>query len=153
MLSRFEKFICAITEIDLYWHRIASSVMKAYGLKGNYAIYFTRLHGCPEGLTAAQLANLCGKDKADVSRDISALEKAGLVERLRSGSGYRAPISLTEAGNRLTDEIVQKAELAVDLVGGDLTDSDRECFYRALETITANLQALSEKGLPNIHPE
>lgn len=150
MLSRFERFICNITEIDLYWHRIASSEMKAYGLKGNYAIYFTRLHGCTEGLTAVQLASLCGKDKADVSRDISALEKAGLVERQRSASSYRAPIVLTAEGVHLTEEIVRKAELAVDLVGRGLSDSDRECFYRSLETITANLQTLSETGLPEI---
>lgn len=148
MLSRFEKFIFNITEIDLYWHRIASNEMKAYGLKGNYAIYFTRLHGCPEGLTAAQLATLCGKDKADVSRDMTALEKAGLVERLRDRSSYRAPILLTSEGVRLTEEIVRKAELAVDLVGRGLTDHDRECFYRTLDTITANLQTLSETGLP-----
>lgn len=148
MLSRFEKFIFDITEIDLYWHRIATQVMKPYGLKGNYAIYFTRLHGSPEGLTAAQLSTLCGKDKADVSRDMAALEKAGFVERMQTGSRYRAPIVLTEAGNRLTEAIIDKAEFAVSRIGRNLSEQERETFYRALDDITANLQALSKTGLP-----
>lgn len=149
MLSRFENFICDITEIDLYWHRLASAEMKRYGLKGNYAIYFTRLHNHPDGMTSAELAVQCGKDKADVSRDMAVLEKAGLVTRQRTGSsGYRAHITLTEQGRTLTDEIIRKAELAVSCIGRDLTEEDRRTFYRVLDIITANLQALSETGLP-----
>lgn len=151
MLSRFEKFIFDITEIDLYWHRLASAEMKRYALKGNYAVYFTRLHSCPDGITSAELAAQCSKDKADVSRDMAVLEKAGLVERKRSGSSsYRALLLLTEQGRALTDEIIRKAELAVDCIGHDLTDEERQTFYRALDIITANLQALSETGLPDL---
>lgn len=150
MLTRFETFILNITEIDLYWHRVASAAMKDYGLKGNYVIYFTRLHGHPEGVTAAQLAAECGKDKADVSRDIAVLEKLGLVRRLlRDGSAYRALLMLTERGRQLTAEIIRKAEQAVDCIGGGLTDEDRACFYRVLATISDNLQTLSQTGLPS----
>ena len=145
MLNRFEQFILNITEIDLYWHRLASAEMKRYGLKGNYAIYFTRLHEHPEGITSTALAALCGKDKADVSRDMTLLEKAGFVERQH---GYRAPITLTAQGRILTDQIIQKAELAVRCIGQGLTDQEREIFYRTLDSITANLQAISESGLP-----
>lgn len=153
MLSRFERFICGITEIDLYWHRLATSVMKEYGLKGSYAIYFTRLHGHPGGVAAAQLAAECGKDKADVSRDMAVLEKAGFVTRQRrDGNAYRAPITLTERGWALTAKVISKAEQAVDCIGHDLTDADRECFYRVLETITANLHDLSQTGLPDTPP-
>lgn len=147
MLSRFETFICDITEIDLYWHRLASNEMKPYGLKGNYAIYFTRLNQYPNGISAAELGALCGKDKADVSRDIRVLENAGLVTRSTGTSSYRAPIILTEEGKSLTKEIVKKAETAVQIIGQDLSDSDRECFYRTLDTITNNLKQLSETGL------
>lgn len=154
MLSRFEKFIIDITEIDLYWHRLASDVMKSFGLKGSYAIYFTKLHGHPGGLTSAELSAMCGKDKADVSRDISALERAGLVERVRAGANtYRAKITLTEQGKKYTDEITRKAELAVSCVGQSLSDSERDCFYRVLDSITENLRKLSETGLPDREQE
>lgn len=149
MLSRFEKFICDINQIDLFWHRLSASEMKRYGLKGNYAIYFTRLHSHPEGLTAAQLAALCGKDKADVSRDLPVLEQARFVRRdWIGGSRYRALIFLTAEGNRLTEEIICKAEQAVDFVGSGLSDLEREYFYRVLDLITKNLHTLSETGLP-----
>ena len=148
MVSRFEKFLIDINEIDFCWHRIASAEMKAYGLKGNYVIYFLKLHEHPEGMTAARLGEACGRDKADVSRDMAALEKAGFVER--SGTtAYRVPIVLTEKGRMLTDEIARKAELAVGLVGGVLTEEERTCFYRVLDTITENLHALCRTGLPD----
>lgn len=150
MLSRFEKFICGITEIDLYWHRLASGEMKRYGLKGNYAIYFTKLYGSPGGITSAQLATVCGKDKADVSRDIAALEQSGLVKRVcSSGSAYRAKIVLTEQGKQLTEKVVRKAELAVNCIGHDLKEEERQCFYRVLDTIITNMRELSETGLPD----
>lgn len=145
MLSRFEKFTYDINEIDLHWHRIASAEMKEFGLKGGTTIYFTKLYNHPEGLTAAELGTMCGRDKADVSRDIAHLERAGLISR---GRGYRAPITLTEHGRELTDVIIRKAEAAVAIVGSALTDAEREIFYTALDKITANLQALSESGLP-----
>lgn len=154
MLSRFERFIYDITEIDLYWHRLASAEMKEYGLKGNYTIYFTKLFRHPEGLTAAHLASVCGKDKADVSRDIAALERAGFVTRERTGSStYRAQILLTPKGQQLTTKIIHKAELAVSYVGQTLTDADRDCFYHALDEITIHLQKLSETGLPALQDE
>lgn len=148
MLSRFEKFIIDITEIDLYWHRLASDVMKSFGLKGSYVIYFTKLNGHPGGLTAAELSAECGKDKADVSRDIAALERAGLVERTGKNA-YRAKITLTELGKKYTHEITGKAELAVSCVGETFSESERDCFYRVLDSITENLRKLSETGLPD----
>lgn len=154
MLDRFEKFIRDITEIDLYWHRIASAEMKRYGLKGSYAIYFPMLKNNPEGLSAAELAAQCGRDKADVSRDVTALEKAGLLERIRNGgSAYRAHIVLTEQGKTFTEEVIRKAELAVKCVGSKFSAEERDCFYRILDEITVNLQTLSENGLPNSEKE
>lgn len=149
MLNRFERFIVNITEIDLYWHRLATSVMKEYGLKGNYSVYFPILSRNSEGLTAAQLSTICGRDKADVSRDISALEKKGLVTRMRAGeSTYRAKIMLTEEGHVLSGKILAVVETAVDCIGGELDSDERDCFYRALEVITRNMKTLSETGIP-----
>lgn len=147
MLSRFERFILDLTEIDLYWHRLANEVMKPYGRKGSQVIYFTKLSQLPNGATAAELCALCGKDKADVSRDVAELEQAGFLYRDRSKGGYRAPVELTQAGRELTRDIIARAEQAVGLVGQELSEQDRTCFYRVLDQITKNLQTLSEQGL------
>lgn len=149
-MSRFDQFTYCINAIDLHWHRIASAEMKAYGLKGSTAIYFTQLLNNPEGVTASELAAVCGRDKADVSRELALLEKADLVTRAESGKrGYRAPIRLTEKGRELAQEIIRKADMAVEIVGQELSDEERETFYRALEKITQRIQTLSENGLPD----
>lgn len=153
MLDRFDKFMCNITEIDLYLHRISTTVMKKYDLKGNYAIYFTKLHGMKEGITAANLAVACGKDKADVSRDIAVLEKGGFVERVRTGNtAYRARIMLTENGRDVARKVITAAIRAVDFVGHDYNIDDLNTFYKLLEVIKNNLHELSESGIPEKKP-
>lgn len=149
MINRFERFSFAISELSRYWHKITSDEMEAYGLKGPFVVYFTTLYRYPEGLTAVKLGELCCRDKADVSRAVSILEKKGLVKKNKEkNSQYRAPIMLTEEGMLLAKDMIQKANRAVEYGGKGLNDEQREIFYQALETITKNLQTLSEEGLP-----
>ena len=89
MADRFERFSLAITEIWRDWHRLAGAEMERYGLKGAHAVYLTSMLARPEGVTAGQLAELCGKDKSDVSRMVGMLEKKGLVRKVSAHqNGY-----------------------------------------------------------------
>ncbi len=146
METRFERFIYNLAEIDLYWHRIAGNVMKKFGLKGSHAIYFVKLREYPEGLTSTQISTLCSKDKADVSRDINALEAKGLLKRLQGKSSYRAAVMLTEEGKALAATVAEIANAAVETVGKDLSEEDRNVFYNSLDSITKNIRELSNKG-------
>lgn len=149
MIDRFERFSLSISEISRCWHRIAGEEMGKYELKGAYAVYFTTLYRYPQGITAAQLGDLCGKDKADVSRAIALLESKALVEKFKPcKSAYRAPLRLTADGRVLAQVINQKASTAVELASKGLSDEKRRIFYEALELITGNLQTLSKSGLP-----
>lgn len=143
MLYRFEKFSYAISELSRCLHKLASEEMKHYDLKGAYAFYFTTLYRC-DGITSARLSELCGRDKADVSRAITVLEKKGLVAK---DSGYRASICLTPAGKTLAESINQKIISAVSFAGKDLSEADRNTFYACLESLVQNLQTLSQIGL------
>lgn len=149
MVERFERFSLAVSEISRNWHRIANEAMKSYGLKGAYSVYFTTMSRFPEGVTATQLVELCGRDKADVSRAMALLEKKGLVLR-QSGDrkAYRARLLLTQDGLALAEQINQKAKAAVEYASRGLSDEKREVFYEALALITANMQGLSRDGLP-----
>lgn len=145
MLERFEHFIINITEIDLYWHRIAGAVMSAYDLKGNYGIYFTKLNGCKEGYTSAELAAQTGKDKADVSRDTNLLIKKGLIKKTSAGGNtYRAKLSLTDTGKELAEKLSLKICEAVEQVGLDTTEESRNEFYLMMDEIKEKLKKLSE---------
>ena len=104
MLHRFERFSLAITEISRYWHQIAGEEMGKYGLKASHATYLVTLSRFPDGLTAPRLAELCGRDKADVSRMMSILEAKGLA--LRDGANrYRGNLRLTPEGQALAQDL------------------------------------------------
>ena len=147
MVDRFERFSYAISEISRCWHRIAGEEMGQYGMNGSSSVYFTTLYRYPAGITAAQLGELCSRDKADVSRTMSLLEKKGLV--VRQGSSYRALLQLTEEGRTVAEHINSKASAAVEIASRGLPAEKRAVFYEALELITANLQTLSKEGLPS----
>lgn len=149
MIERFEKFSYAISEISKYWHKLTSEEMEKCGLKGTHSVYILTMYRYPEGLTATNLCELCGKDKADVSRMMPVLEKKGLVKKESVHQNhYRATYTLTEAGEKVAEHVSQRANLAVEMAGKDLTEEKRAIFYEALESITLNLRELSKEGLP-----
>ena len=150
MLNRFAKFSLSIAEIDRCWHKLAAEEMEKYELNSPHAVYLTALYdAAPEGITAAQLGELCGKNKADVSRMVGILEKKGLVQKVAIGKNmYRARLLLTEEGKQAAEHVRKRAAVAVELAGSGLSEEEREIFYKALELITENLQKLSKEGLP-----
>ncbi len=147
MVSRFERFSFAISEIYRYWHKIASDEMERHGLKGPYAVYFVALQRYRDGITSAQLAETCSRDKSDVSRAMAVMESKGLVTK--EGPNYRALIKLTEEGVKVAEYIDERAGRAVALGSKGMKEEEREIFYRALELVVSNLQMISEEGLPH----
>ncbi len=149
MDGRFEHFTYAIFEITRCWHKLASQEMAKYELKGTHAVYLTTLYKHKDGLTAPQLCELCGKDKSDVSRMMSIMEKKGLVTKEGTGKNlYRGLLKLTEEGVKAARKVAQRARLAVENGGNGLSDENRKVFYETLDLIVRNMQALCEEGIP-----
>lgn len=149
MIDRFERFSLAIMEIFRHWHKITADEMEKYGLKGTHSTYFAVLSRYEDGITATHLGDLCGKDKADVSRTVALMEKRGLIIKEGSGSNlYRARIVLTEEGKKVAEFVRERASLAVEIAGKGLSDSDRSVLYNSLELIAGNLARISQEGLP-----
>lgn len=150
MIERFEKFSFDIAQIYHYWHKITSDEMAKYGLKGSNAVYLTILYQNEEGLTSTQLAELCSRDKADVSRTMNTMEKKGFVRKENTNNNlYRARMVLTEEGRKAAESINDRVGIAVELGGKGLSDEQRKNFYYALDLIAANLQKIVEDGLPD----
>ena len=149
MIERFEKFSLAISGINRYWHKIASDEMEQYGLKGPYAVYLVVMHRYPQGITAARLCEICDRNKADVSRAISDMEKKGLV--YREGASYRALLLLTEEGIRAASHVAERATKAVEEGGKGLSEERRIVFYETLDLIASNLREITKEGLPQQH--
>ncbi len=148
MIGRFETFSLALSEIMSSWNKIATEEMKSFGLKGGSVIYLISLYNSADGLTAANLCEMCNRDKAEVSRSITTMEKKGLVTRTNTTvNGYKANITLTDAGRETARILREKIKLAVEKGGEGLTEEQRESFYNALEVIGRNLKRISKEGL------
>ena len=145
MVERFEKFSLSIAEISRCWHKLAAEEMKVYGLKGAHALYLTTLYRYPQGITVPELCELCVKDKSDASRMLAILEKKELV---RKEGGYGGTVQLTEAGLQAARQVRSRVCRAVEEAGKDLSAEEREIFYKALGSITENLQRLTCEGIP-----
>ena len=150
MVERFERFSYAIFEISRHWHILTTEEMEKYGLKGPHSIYLVVMHRFPDGITAPQLCEYCGKDKSDVSRMMAIMEQKGLVTKESIHQNrYGGTFKLTEEGWKAAEFVCTRAALAVEIAGKDLTEEMRTAMYESLESIANNLRDLSKDGLPN----
>lgn len=149
MVERFERFSHAIFEVSRCWHKLTTEEMEVYGLKGPYAVYLMAILRSPEGITSAQLCDLSGRDKADVSRAISVMEQKGLIKREGTGNRlYRARVTLTPQGEEAARQISQRACMAVECAGQGYSDEQRDIFWQVLDTIANNLHDMTITGIP-----
>lgn len=152
MRKRFAKFSKLFTKLDGSWHKLAVREMAKYELNSAHAAYLHALYEAgQEGVTAAELAKLCEKNKADVSRMMAILIRKGLVKKVAMGRNmYRAKLVLTQEGIAAAERVQQSAEKAVELAGEGLSEEEKNTFYKALEVIATNLQKLNKEGLPHL---
>ena len=144
MVGRFEVFTLALNEMTYSWNKIATEELKPYGLKGACIIYLIALYKVPQGLTAANLCEMCNRDKAEVSRAIKALEEKGFVVRKNTTvSSYRANITLTDEGRKITCELRERIKQLVEYGGMGLSEEQRETFYDVLAKISCNLKSIA----------
>ena len=149
MLKRFEQFSYVISGIYRYIQKIEREEMEKYGYKGSYAQYLVVINSRDEELTVSRLSEICEKDKALVSRIITEMEQKGLIIReCQNGKLYRAKLRLTGKGKAAAEYVCQRAKQAVEAVGKNLSDKEREVFYNTLDNISSNLEILSREGIP-----
>ena len=138
MIDRFELFTTTITQIYKNLQRIKMQEMSGFELRGTYVMCLFELNRNPEGLTITQLSQLCGEDKAAISRTVSELVKRGLVTSNKDKK-YRAPLLLTKEGKETACKIDALASTAVEAGSNGLTAEELKIFYKALTTISDNL--------------
>ncbi|MBQ9070045.1 MAG: hypothetical protein IJY23_01680 [Clostridia bacterium] len=150
MVARFEKFSYLISELSKLLHKLEAEVLEPLGLKGPHAIYILTIAKYKDGITASELSKACSRDKADVSRAISALVSSGLAEKsIRENAKYKAEISLTEEGYKVAKSLSETAKNAVEFASRGVSDCDRSVFYETLEAIFNNMKRMSELGVPS----
>ncbi|MBO5666235.1 MAG: DUF4364 family protein [Firmicutes bacterium] len=141
--ERFQAFVTGISVCYKYIQKIKSVEMTEFGLKGAHAMCLFFLHNHPEGLTAAQISQLCAEDKAAVSRSLATLAEKGYIGS--DEKKYRSLLRLTESGKEVAGHIDELIEQWVESGGDGLTEHDREIFYNSLGLIANNLHDKLEK--------
>lgn len=151
MLDRFEEFSFIITSIYRDIQKIEREEMEKLGFKGAYAQYLLAMIRHPQGITSAQLCEICDKNKAAVSRVISELENKGLVTREnKKDNRYNALLKLTDSGQIVAEFVCEKIRIAVKEVGNDLTTEERQVLYATLKNLSQKIQKLTVHGIPKI---
>ena len=142
MIQRFEDFVTMITVCYKGIWRIKNMEMQEMGLKGSHVMCLYFLHRNPEGLTSAQLCQLCAEDKAAISRAVSSLLKMGYITY--EGKKYRAKLRLTEVGLRIARQEDELICQWVGFCGDELTEEERDVFYRCLGKIAEKISLIKD---------
>ena len=139
--ERFLPFILSIDRISKNIKRIKDNVMEKYSLRSAHVMCIFNLVKSPDGLNSTELAEICGVDKAFISRVTAELENRGYIERKQNSQGsiYKSKFSLTEAGLEVNKYISKKIAEIMGEVSGEIPDHKLKVFYEVLSIIDENI--------------
>ena len=141
--TRFEIFTKLITRISRNIRRIKTEEVAEFNLKSPHVSCLYYLHKSGK-LCSAELAEVCDEDKAAISRTLDYLERQGFIACEEQGKRrYKANFVLTERGKEVATLIAAKIDKVIMIAGEELSDEEREIFYRALEKISARLDTIA----------
>lgn len=145
MEERFEQFTVLIAKASRCIHRIKTGEMAKYNLKSSHVSCLYYLYKA-ESLTAKELCDLCGEDKANISRAVKYLETAGYVCcSTTAHKRYQSALFLTEKGKTLGAEITEIIDRVLYEVSAGLSEEKRKIFYESLSIICENLEKICIK--------
>ena len=146
MKERFQTFTVLISKISRNIKKIKNQEMAEYGLRSVHVTCLYYLYSM-ESLTATEICELCEEDKATISRGLEFLEANGfIVCESKLSKRYKSALVLTEKGMEVGKKITEKINFVLDEICIDLTDTQREDFYRSLAIISDSLE-LCTKGI------
>lgn len=142
--ERFREFSGLVSRAEKALQRVKTENVKDYGLRGVHVSCLLALHERPEGLTATELASVCGVDRAQISRVTAELRGLDLVCEASPGPRrrYRGALELTEEGRAAAAEMAGIVDEKLQRVSGDIPPEELTVFYRVLGAIVERLEKL-----------
>ena len=145
MKERFETFTVLINKISRNIRKMKNQEMAEYNLKSSHVSCLYYLYVL-EGLTATDLCEKCGEDKATISRSLDYLEKNEYLFCESKGvKRYKSPFTLTEKGMEAGRKIADKIAGVLEEVSAGLMEEERIAFYRSLTIISDSLEMISQR--------
>ena len=145
MESRFEMFTVLIAKAGRCIYKIKALEMAKYNLKSSHVSCLYYLYKA-KTLTAKELCDLCGEDKANISRAIRYLENEKFVccEDLAK-KRYQSALALTEKGEAVAKGIAERIDKILIDASQGLSEENRRIFYQSLLLICENLEKICIK--------
>lgn len=145
MEERFQTFTVLIAKINRCIKKIKTEEMDELKLKSPHVSCLYYLYKC-KSLTAKELGDICGEDKAQLSRSLDYLESNGYIlceDSLKKR--YRSPLKLSNKGLEIAKKIEEKIDKTLNLASNGLTEEKRKIMYEGLALICNNLDKLCKK--------
>lgn len=145
MEERFQAFTVLVANLNRCIYKIKTEEMAEYNLKSSHVscIYYIYRYG---SLTPTELCDLCGEDKANISRALKYLEENRyLVVEKETNKKYQRPITLTESGNKIGKHLTEKINDILSLASEGLSEEDRNIMYYGLSLINDRLNKVCEE--------
>ena len=143
--DRYKQFTSLITDISRGIAKLKSLEMANFGLKGKQVQCLYILHSRDQGATISELAELCGEDKASISRTVHELENQDyLYLDNHTQQKYKNRVRLTDKGVKMAKIVFEKVSAFASQIGMGTSDNERRALYRTLTRISHNLNKTLE---------
>ena len=140
--EKFYEFTGLFSRVGKALRRAQEKYTRDFGLRSVHVFCLLRLLDAPGGLSATELSERCGVDRAQISRVTAELEGAGLICEAAPGSKrrYRGSLTLTEPGREKAAMMNNIVAEKLSAVSGELDEHDVEVFYRVLRAILERIE-------------
>ena len=145
MEERFQAFTVLVSNLNRCIYKIKTEEMAEYNLKSSHVscIYYIYRYG---SLTPKELCDLCGEDKANISRALKYLEENQyLVINNDSNKKYQRPIVLTENGVKIGKHLSEKINEILSIASEGLSEEKRNIMYEGLSLINNRLNKICDE--------
>ena len=142
MQERFKEFTLLISNIHRCIYKIKTEEVAEFNLKSSHVSCLYYIYK-EDSLTAKELCDICGEDKANISRAIKYLEENGfLLCNSKTAKRYKSSLVLTEKGKIAAQRIAEKIDGILAYASAGLSDEHRKIMYQSLNLINDNLNQL-----------
>ena len=144
MQERFKEFTLLVANLNRCIYKLKAEEVAEFNLKSSHVSCLYYLYE-EENLTATELCEICGEDKANISRAVRYLESNGFLQcKATTSKRYKSPLVLTEKGRAIAQRIVEKIDNVLRFSSEGLSEEDRKTMYQSLMVVNNNLTKLCE---------
>jgi DNA-binding MarR family transcriptional regulator len=136
----FDLFSPELVRLAKKLHEMKNQKLTQHDIKVTNARCLCRIAASgEEGMSATQLSQMCDIDKAQISRCmLELIERQYVYRGEEEGKCYKQKYHLTEAGKRITDDLMASALEIRCVLGEGISDEEMMTFGDVLDRICAN---------------